>query len=86
MLNEEAVDAPSREEMLRRALEEQLARQTSAEHALPIERLMDRLSAGKKLKDEEYAAISKEIGDIQLRNHEHLARLEDLLSAFHHSK
>lgn len=70
-----------REEMLRRALEEQMARATNAEHAAPIERLMDRLSAGEKLKDEEYAAISEEIKRIQARNADHLTRLEDLLDA-----
>jgi hypothetical protein len=68
-----------REEMLRRALEEQLRRSNGAEHALPIERLMDRLSAGEKLNPEEYALISTEIAKIQARNQDHLARLEDLL-------
>lgn len=72
-------DAEAREESLRRALEEQLARSNSAEHALPIERLMDRLSAGEKLKPEEYALISEEIARIQARNQDHLSRLEDLL-------
>lgn len=72
-------DAEAREENLRRALEEQLARSNSAEHALPIERLMDRLSAGEKLKPEEYALISEEIARIQARNQDHLSRLEDLL-------
>ncbi len=72
-------DAEAREESLRRALEEQLARSNGAEHALPIERLMDRLSAGEKLKPEEYALISEEIARIQARNQDHLSRLEDLL-------
>ena len=72
-------DAEAREESLRRALEEQLARSNSAEHALPIERLMDRLSAGEKLKPEESTLISEEIARIQARNQDHLSRLEDLL-------
>ena len=72
-------DAEAREESLRRALEEQLARSNGAEHALPIERLMDRLSAGEKLKPEEYALISEEIARIQARNQDHLSRLENLL-------
>ncbi|AFM13580.1 hypothetical protein Turpa_2941 [Turneriella parva DSM 21527] len=73
-------EAEQREEALRRALEEQIARNNLAEHALPIERLMDRLSAGEKLKPEEYALISEEIARIQARNQDHLARLEALLS------
>ncbi|MBL8035120.1 MAG: hypothetical protein JNJ69_15545 [Leptospiraceae bacterium] len=72
-------NSESREETLRRALEEQLSRPTSAEHALPIERLMDRLSAGEKLNAEEYAMISQEIARIQARNQDHLSRLENLL-------
>ena len=78
-IEERKAEAESREEALRRALEEQLARSVSAEHALPIERLMDRLTAGEKLKPEEYALISEEIARIQARNQDHLARLEDLL-------
>ncbi|MBV6493729.1 MAG: hypothetical protein LDLANPLL_01752 [Turneriella sp.] len=74
-------EGPSREELLRKALEEQLQKSNGMEHALPIERLMDRLAAGKKLNEEEYAAISKEIQSIQSRNHEHLSRLEDILSS-----
>lgn len=69
----------AREEMLRRALEEQLARNIGAEHALPIERLMDRLSSVQKLNPEEYALILAEIARIQARNQDHLARLESLL-------
>lgn len=74
-------ESEAREEALRRALEEQLARSNLAEHALPIERLMDRLSAGEKLNPEEYALISAEIGKIQARNQDHLSRLENLLNA-----
>jgi len=70
-----------REEALRRALEEQMARTTNAEHAAPIERLMDRLAQNAKIGDEEYAAISEEIKRIQTRNVDHLARLEALLDA-----
>lgn len=69
----------AREEMLRAALEEQLKRSNNADHALPIERLMDRLSAGKALGDEEYAAITEEIRRIQARTLDHLAKLEDML-------
>jgi hypothetical protein len=72
-------DSEAREENLRRALEEQMARSVGAEHALPIERPMDRLSAGERLNDEEYALISQEIAKIQARNQNHLSRLEDLL-------
>lgn len=72
-------ETEAREETLRRALEEQLARNNTAEHALPIERLMDRLSAGEKLNPEEYALISAEIARIQARNQDHLSRLESLL-------
>lgn len=79
MAGEGAENDKERGEMLRRALEEQLARSNSAEHALPIERLMDRLSSGEKLKPEEYAMISDEIARIQSRNQDHLSRLEGLL-------
>ena len=72
-------EAHEREEMLRKALEEQLKRSNNAEHALPIERLMDRLSAGKSLGDEEYAAITEEIRRIQARTLDHLSKLEDML-------
>jgi hypothetical protein len=72
-------EAEAREEMLRRAIEEQLQRNNVAEHALPIERLMDRLSSGEKLNPEEYALISAEIARIQARNQDHLARLESLI-------
>ena len=78
-IDEKRHEAEAREEMLRRALEEQLARNNAAEHALPIERLMDRLSSGEKLNPEEYALISAEIARIQSRNQDHLARLESLL-------
>lgn len=78
-IDEKRHEAEAREEMLRRALEEQLARNNVAEHALPIERLMDRLSSGEKLNPEEYALISAEIARIQARNQDHLARLESLL-------
>lgn len=78
-IDEKRHEAETREEMLRRALEEQLARHNVAEHALPIERLMDRLSSGEKLNPEEYALISAEIARIQARNYDHLARLESLL-------
>ena len=74
-------EAEAREDLLRRALEEQVARNNLAEHALPIERLMDRLSAGERLKPEEYALISEEIARIQARNHDHLAKLDELLSS-----
>lgn len=73
-------EAEQREEALRQALEEQIARNNLEEHALPIERLMDRLTAGEKLKPEEYALISEEIARIQARNQDHLARLDALLS------
>ncbi len=73
-------EAELREESLRKALEEQIARNNLAEHALPIERLMDRLSSGEKLNPEEYALISEEIARIQARNQDHLARLDALLS------
>lgn len=79
MADEGAGNDSEREQMLRRALEEQLKRSNGAEHALPIERLMDRLSAGEKLKPEEYAMISDEIARIQSRNQSHLSRLEGLL-------
>lgn len=65
--------------MLRRALEEQMARNNAAEHALPIERLMDRLTSGERLDPDEYALISAEIARIQARNHAHLSKLESLL-------
>ncbi len=78
-IDEKRHEAEAREEMLRRALEEQLARNNLAEHALPIERLMDRLSSGEKLNPEEYAIISAEIARIQSRNQDHLARLESLI-------
>lgn len=78
-IDEKRSEAEAREETLRRALEEQLARSNSAEHALPIERLMDRLSSGEKLAPEEYALISAEIARIQARNQDHLARLENLI-------
>ncbi len=74
-------EAELREESLRKALEEQIARNNLAEHALPIERLMDRLSAGEKLNPEEYALISEEIARIQARNQDHLATLEALLAS-----
>lgn len=79
MADETGTGDGEREAMLRRALEEQLRRSNGAEHALPIERLMDRLSAGEKLKPEEYAMLSDEIARIQLRNQDHLSRLENLL-------
>ncbi len=74
-------ESEAREEALRRALEEQLSRSSLAEHALPIERLMDRLTAGEKLNPEEYALISQEIAKIQARNQDHLSRLENLLNS-----
>lgn len=78
-IEEKRHEAAAREELLRKALEEQLARNNTAEHALPIERLMDRLNAGAQLNAEEYALISAEIARIQARNQDHLARLESLL-------
>lgn len=78
-IDEKRHEAEAREEMLRRALEEQLSRNNTAEHALPIERLMDRLTSGEKLNPDEYALISAEIARIQARNQDHLARLESLL-------
>lgn len=78
-IDEKRQGGEAREELLRRALEEQLARHNVAEHALPIERLMDRLSSGEKLNPEEYALISAEIARIQARNQDHLSRLERLL-------
>lgn len=78
-IDEKRHEAESREEMLRRALEEQLSRNDAAEHALPVERLIDRLNAVRKLNPGEYAQITAEIARIQARNHEHLARLESLL-------
>lgn len=78
-IEEKRHETAAREELLRKALEEQLARNNTAEHALPIERLMDRLHAGAQLNAEEYALISAEIARIQARNQDHLTRLESLL-------
>ncbi len=80
-IDNKRTEAEAREDLLRRALEEQVARNNLAEHALPIERLMDRLSACERLKPEEYALISEEIARIQARNHDHLAKLDELLSS-----
>lgn len=85
-IDEKRALAESREETLRRALEQQLARANSAEHALPIEHLMDRLSAGEKLNPEEYALIATEIQNIHARNQNHLSRLEHLLDAQQNEK
>jgi hypothetical protein len=64
-------EAHEREEMLRKALEEQLKRSNNAEHALPIERLMDRLSASKSIGDEEYAetmaALEKSLAQLKVK-------------------
>lgn len=79
-IDNKRTEAEAREEALRRALEEQLSRNNLAEHALPIERLMDRLTAGEKLNPEEYALISEEIARIQARNQDHLARLDEMLT------
>jgi hypothetical protein len=84
MADEAGNDDSAREEMLRAALEEQLRRSNGIDHSLPIERLMDRLSSGEKLKPEEYAMISDEIARIQARNQDHLARLEGLLEDINH--
>lgn len=78
-IEEKRHEAATREELLRKALEEQLARNNTAEHALPIERLFDRLNSGAQLNAEEYALISAEIARIQARNQDHLTRLENLL-------
>lgn len=78
-IEDKRTEGEARAAELKRALEEQLKQTTSAEHALPIERLMDRLAAQQSLAPEEYASLSKEIHGIQERNHDHLARLEKLI-------
>ncbi|MCX7634027.1 MAG: hypothetical protein N2Z22_11915 [Turneriella sp.] len=77
---EKAEEDSARSELLRRALEAQLAQTAAAGQPHPIESLMDRLQAAKNTDPAEYAALSAEIARIQERNKAHLAKLESLLN------